>query len=73
MCGSFVWDLSVLFRGRGNTLCAEKNFQRGSADILFVSWALLLVLYGVSGSAFGVLACASMLVSVTFNVGMRDV
>ncbi len=54
-------------------MSAEKKFQRGSADILFVSGALLLVLYGVSGSVFGVLACASMLFSVTFNVGMRDV
>ena len=29
-------------------------------------------LYGVSGSVFAVLRCASMLVSVTFNVVMRD-
>ncbi len=54
-------------------MSAEKNFQRVSADILFVSGALLLVLYGVSGSVFGVLACASMLFSVKFHVVMREV
>ena len=34
--------------------------------------ALFEFLYGVSGSVFVVLRCASMLVSVTFNVDMRD-
>ena len=34
--------------------------------------ALFLFLYGVLGSVFAVLGCASMLVSVTFYVGMRD-
>ncbi len=33
--------------------------------------ALLLFLIGVSESVFVVLGCASMLVSVTFYVGMR--
>jgi hypothetical protein len=32
----------------------------------------LLFLYGVCVSVFADLACASMLVSVTFYVGMRD-
>ena len=35
--------------------------------------ALFLFLYGVLGSVFACLACASMLVSVTFYVGMREV
>ncbi len=35
--------------------------------------ALFLFLYGVSGSVFAVFGCASMLFSVTFYVGMRDV
>jgi len=34
--------------------------------------ALVLVLRGVSGSVFACFGCASMLVSVTFYVGMRD-
>ena len=54
------------------TLCAEKFFQRGSAGVLFVSVALFECLRGVSGSVLAILRCASMLVSVTFNVGMRD-
>jgi hypothetical protein len=51
----------------------EKNFQRESSEFLFVSEALLGFLYGVLGSVTGVLACASMLFSVKFHVGMRDV
>jgi hypothetical protein len=57
----------------GCTLSAEKFFCIRSGTFLFAFWVLLLVLYGVSGSVFAVLACASMLFSVTFNVGMRDV
>jgi hypothetical protein len=53
-------------------MCAEKFFCGGSRMFLFVSEALLLFLYGVSGSVFAVLACACMLFSVTFYVGMRD-
>ena len=32
---------------------------------------MFVFLYGVSGSVFSVYGCASMLVSVTFYVGMR--
>ena len=32
-----------------------------------------MILYGVLGSVFAGLACACMLVSVTFDVDMRDV
>ena len=66
-------DFSMYFARRGCTLSAEKFFQRGSAWFLFVSVALFGFLYGVLGSVFAVLRCASMLVSVTFYVGMRDV
>jgi hypothetical protein len=38
-----------------------------------VSVPLFGRLRGVLGSVFAVLRCASMLVSVTFYVGMRDV
>jgi hypothetical protein len=51
----------------------EKNFQRRSSEFLFVSVVLFGFLYGVSGSVFAVLACASMLFSVKFHVGMREV
>jgi hypothetical protein len=51
----------------------EKNFQSESRAFLFVSAVLFTVLYGVSGAVFAVLACASMLFSVKFHVGMRDV
>jgi hypothetical protein len=54
-------------------LGAEKNFQHGSLDILFVSVALFMVLYGVSGSVLAGLACAWMLFSVKFNVAKREV
>jgi hypothetical protein len=54
-------------------MSAEKNFQSESFSFLFVFWALLLVLNSVLGSVFSVLACASMLFSVTFNVGMLGV
>jgi hypothetical protein len=50
----------------------EKNFQRESRAFLFVSAVLFTVLYGVLGFVFAVLACASMLFSVKFHVGMRD-
>jgi hypothetical protein len=53
-------------------LSAEKFFCIRSRMFLLASEALLLFLYVVSGSASAVLGCASMLVSVTFNVGMRD-
>jgi len=56
---------------RGCTLGAEKFFQRESAEVLFVSVPLFGFLRGVSGSVFAVSGCASMLVSVTFYVGMR--
>ena len=70
---SYVYDTMMIKQVRGCTLSAEKNFQRRSAEFLFVFWALFPVLYGVSGSVFSVLGCASMLVSVTFYVGMREV
>jgi len=44
----------------------EKNFQRESSTFQFVFWALLVVLYGVSG-------CVWWCFSVKFNVGLRDV
>ena len=53
-------------------MSAEKFFQHESAVVLFVSVALFGCLRGVLGSVSAVLRCASMLVSVTFNVGMRD-
>ncbi len=53
-------------------MCAEKIFCGRSLMFLFVSEALLLFLYSVSGSVSAVLACASMLFSVKFNVGLRD-
>ena len=42
-------------------------FQREKAGVLFA----FVVLRGVSGAVFAVFGCASMLVSVTFYVGMR--
>ena len=39
-------------------MSAEKIFQYESGGFLFVFWALWMVLYGVSGSVFAVLACA---------------
>ena len=66
-------EFSIDFRRRGCTLSAEKFFQREKAEVLFVSVALFGCLRGVSGSVFSVYGCASMLVSVTFYVGMRDV
>ena len=65
-------DFSIDFTRRGCTLSAEKNFQRRSAGVLFAFMALFGFLRGVSGSVFAVFGCASMLVSVTFHVGMRD-
>ena len=59
--------------GRGCTLSAEKKFQCRSAESLFVSVGLFGLLHGVLGSVSAVSGCASMLVSVTFNVGMRGV
>ena len=50
-------------------MSAEKIFCGRSLMFLFVSEALLLFLHGVSGSVSAVLACACMLVSVTFHVG----
>ena len=50
---------------------AEKIFCEWSSEFLFAVAALLRFLYGVSGSVSVVLGCASMLVSVTFYVGMR--
>jgi len=38
-----------------------------------VFWALFGFLIGVCGSVWAVLACACMLFSVKFYVGMRDV
>jgi hypothetical protein len=46
-------------------------FQRESSAFLFVFCGLFLVLYGVFGSVFAVFAWCSMLLCVTFNVGMR--
>jgi hypothetical protein len=51
----------------------KKFFQREGAGFLFVFHGLLGLLDGVWGSVFAVLACASMLFSVKFNVGMREV
>jgi hypothetical protein len=38
-----------------------------------VFWALLLILYGVSGSVFAVLGCTSMLFSVKLQHSLREV
>jgi hypothetical protein len=54
-------------------LGTEKNFQRRNGGVLFVSEGLFMVLVGVSGSVFAVLACASMLFSVKFYVVLREV
>ena len=54
-------------------MSAEKFFCGESYAFLFVFWVLFLVLYGVSRAVFAGLACACMLVSVEFHVGMRGV
>jgi hypothetical protein len=54
-------------------LSAENFFQRESVGVLFVFWGLVGFLYGVLGSVFAVLACASMLFSVKFHVAKREV
>jgi hypothetical protein len=59
--------------GKRVTMSLEIFFQCESSAFLFVSWGLFVVLYGVSGSVFAGLACACMLVSVKFHVGMRGV
>jgi hypothetical protein len=46
----------------------EKFSCGRSSSFLFAFQALFLFLYGVSGSVFVVLACASMLFSVKFHV-----
>ena len=51
----------------------EKNFQSRSRFFRFVSGTLFAFLYGVLVSVFAGLACASMLFSVKFHVGMREV
>jgi len=51
----------------------EKFFCVRSSAFLFVFHRLFAVLYGVSGFVCAVLACSSMLVSVEFHVGMREV
>jgi hypothetical protein len=51
----------------------EKIFCGVSSGFLFVFWALFIVLGGVSGAVFAVFAWCSMLVCVTFDVGMRGV
>jgi hypothetical protein len=56
----------------GCTLSAEKNFCSRSQAVLVVFWGLCVVLIDVFGSVFACLACACMLFSVKFHVGMRD-
>jgi len=53
------------------SMSAEKIFCGESSGFLVVFWALFMVLYGVLWSVFAVLAWCSMLLCVTFNVGMR--
>jgi hypothetical protein len=51
----------------------EKNFRGLSSGFLFVFHRLFAVLYGVSGFVSAGLVCSSMLFSVEFHVGMREV
>jgi hypothetical protein len=51
----------------------EKYFCVRSSGFLFAFHRLFAVLYGVSGFVFAGLACSSMLFSVKFHVGMREV
>jgi len=51
----------------------KKFFQRESSGVLFAFVVLFGFLYDALGSVFADLGCASMLFSVTFNVGMREV
>jgi hypothetical protein len=60
-----MWDVDVFvsifyeeWLLEGCTLSAEKIFQCESSEFLFVSVALFLFLYGVSGSVLADLACA---------------
>jgi hypothetical protein len=62
--------MHVSYSGRC-TLGAGKNFRSRSSAFLFAFAVLFGFLYGVLGSVFVVFGCASMLVSVTFYVGMR--
>ena len=48
-----LWYLRI---GYGCTLSAEKIFCGENAGFLFVSCGLFVVLYGVSGAVFAVLA-----------------
>ena len=53
------------------SMSVEKNFQRRSWTFQFVFWALFLFLIDVLFLSGRVLAWCSMLLCVTFNVGMR--
>jgi hypothetical protein len=51
----------------------RKKFLRSKFWVSVCVLRAICCWVGVSGSVFAVLGCASMLVSVTFDVGMRDV
>jgi len=68
-----LWTLVHVYHqpGKRVSMGAENFFQCESSVFLVVFWALFMVLCGVLWSVFAVFAWCSMLVCVTFDVGMR--